>query len=190
MILSAKAIQAEIALGRLRVDPTPDVTTGYDTDSVNVHMGDRLYEWRPRPQGMVTSLRLGGFKYRELERYALIELSPDGDGVITMRPGKFYQADLLEYLSLPENVCAHIEGKSSLARIGLQIHVTAPHAHAGWEGRLKLEMINHGPFNLEITPGFEIGQLFFYRIESPETGAVHRGQFQGQDGRLAAPPPA
>ena len=52
MILSAKAIQAEIALGRLRVDPTPDVTTRYDTDSVNVHMGDSLYEWRPHPQGM------------------------------------------------------------------------------------------------------------------------------------------
>jgi dCTP deaminase len=184
MILSAAAIQQEIASGRLSVDPQPPIPDGYDTDSVNVHMGDTLYEWKQRPSGSATSLRLGSFKYPTFENDALIEVAPDNDGIITMRPGKFYQADLREYISLPDDICAHIEGKSSLARIGLQIHITAPHAHAGWKGRLKLEMLNHGPFNLEITPGFEIGQLFFYRIEGPQAGTSRPGQFQGQDGRL------
>jgi dCTP deaminase len=188
MILSAAAIQQEIASGRLSIDPLPVVPGGYDTDSVNVHMGDTLYEWkRPAVEGSATSLRLGTFKYRTLESHELIEVIPDSDDIITMRPRKFYQADLQEYLALPPDICAHIEGKSSLARIGLQIHITAPHAHAGWKGRLKLEMLNHGPFNLEITPGFEIGQLFFYRVEAPKAGTARSGLFDEQDGRLGPP---
>lgn len=184
MILSAKAIKEEIRKGRLRIEPAPDPVKGFDSDSINVHMGNKLYEWRPKPSGMTTALRLGAFQYRDLEKDSLITLTPDADGIITMRPERFYQADLLEYIWLPSDICAHIEGKSSLARVGLQIHITAPHAHAGWDGRLKLEMINHGPFNLEITSGFEIGQMFFYRIEDPEAEVAYRGQFTSQDGRI------
>jgi len=173
MILSALAIQDEIASGRLSVDPAPTAES-YDSDSINVHMGDALYEWKHGSTGVTHSLRLGAFKYKELERDALITLTPDADGIIVMRPGKFYQADLAERIALPPGLCAHIEGKSSLARLGFQIHITAPHAHAGWAGVLKLEMINHGPFNLEITPGFEVGQMYFYRIEKPEAEVTTR----------------
>ena len=73
----------------------------------------------------------------------------------------------------------HIQGKSSLARLGVIVHLTAPHAHAGWAGWLTLEIYNLGPFNIELKSGMAIGQLTFWRVEDPED-LVREGQFSNQ----------
>ncbi len=92
-------------------------------------------------------------------------------------------ADLKQYTKLPPDVAMHIQGKSSLARLGLQIHLTAPHAHAGWEGTLALDIFNSGPFHIELKPGIAIGQLTFWRVEDPEDDVeIPIGQFTGQAG--------
>ena len=110
----------------------------------------------------------------------LKEVKPDEDGIITMRPGRFYLADLKQYTKLPRDLAMHIEGKSSLARLGLAVHLTAPHAHAGWHGRLTLEMYNFGPFNLELKAGVPIGQITFWRVEDPPA-VVASKTFTGQE---------
>jgi dCTP deaminase len=91
----------------------------------------------------------------------------DPDGIVTLRPGTFYLADLRQYTKLPPDIAMHIEGKSSLARLGVCVHITAPHAHAGWSGHLTLEILNSGPFNIELKPGIAMGQLTFWRVEQP-----------------------
>lgn len=93
-------------------------------------------------------------------------------------------ADLRRRTALPHDVAMHIQGKSSLARLGVLIHLTAP--HAGWEGRLTLEICNLGPFNIEMKPGMTIGQLTFWRLEDADAGKLQTGQFSGQADALGS----
>lgn len=61
------------------------------------------------------------------------------------------------------------------------VHLTAPHAHAGWTGRLALEIYHLGKFNIEMKPGMTIGQLTFWKVEEPSGGAaIPARQFDDQ----------
>ncbi len=84
----------------------------------------------------------------------------------------------LEYVKLPPHIAARIEGKSSLARLGLSVHVTDPTVHAGFEGRLYLEMNNIGPFNLALRKEMPIAQLILEHTGlppiDPYAGQYHR----------------
>src|SRR5262249_40241594 len=76
-------------------------------------------------------------------------------------------------------LAARVEGKSSLARLGLVIHMTAPTIHADFEGRIRLEMMNHGAVPIRLWPGMRICQLIFETtLGTAERG--YRGQFAGQ----------
>ena len=186
-LLSAQAIKDEIGAGRLVIDPTP-AAADYDSDSVDVHLGDAVYVWKsPAGQATLTiplwrSLESKApFVYKDFARENLKKVDPDPDGIITLRPRTFYLADLKQYTKLPTDIAMHIEGKSSLARLGVCVHITAPHAHAGWSGWLTLEILNSGPFNIELKPGVPIGQLYFWRVEKPlEESDIPVQQFSNQ----------
>jgi len=86
-----------------------------------------------------------------------------------------------ERITLPIHgrVAARVEGKSNLARLGLAIHVTAPTIHAGFQGTIQLEMINHGPVPIRLRPGLRICQLVFeVTLGMPDN--AYEGQFLGQ----------
>jgi dCTP deaminase len=86
-----------------------------------------------------------------------------------------------EYVNLVSynRVAARVEGKSSLARFGLAIHVTAPTIHAGFDGHIRLEMVNHGKLPIRLRTGMRICQLIFEQtLGTPEKG--YQGQFSGQ----------
>jgi dCTP deaminase len=74
---------------------------------------------------------------------------------------------------------ARVEGKSSLARLGLGVHITAPTIHAGFDGQIRLELVNHGHFPITIKSGMRVCQLIFEQtLGTPERG--YKGQFSGQ----------
>ena len=86
-----------------------------------------------------------------------------------------------EYLELrtETRLAARVEGKSSLARLGLVVHMTAPTIHAGFKGRIRLEMMNHGAVPIRLWPGMRICQLIFETtLGTAELG--YKGQFVGQ----------
>lgn len=77
-------------------------------------------------------------------------------------------------------LAARVEGRSSLARIGLAVHLTAPIIHAGFNGRITLEIVNHGPFYIEFIPNrTRICQFIIERLDRPATGQLNT-TFQGQ----------
>jgi dCTP deaminase len=81
---------------------------------------------------------------------------------------EFRLAFTLEEVSLPPGLAANVQGKSSLARAGLAIHITAPHVHPGWAGNITLELYNHGPWELELVPGEDlVCQLILFKVTSP-----------------------
>jgi dCTP deaminase len=86
-----------------------------------------------------------------------------------------------EYVDLKTaaRLSGRVEGKSSLARLGLGIHVTAPTIHSGFNGRIRLEMINHGGLPIRLRSGMRICQLIFEAtLGTPDRG--YKGQFSGQ----------
>jgi dCTP deaminase len=84
------------------------------------------------------------------------------------------------HLKIDSRVAARVEGRSSLARLGLMLHITAPTVHAGWNGHITLEMVNLGPFHLKLVPEkTRICQLIIERLES-DPGMDIAADFQGQ----------
>ena len=77
-------------------------------------------------------------------------------------------------------LAARVEGKSSLGRLGLGVHITAPTIHAGFNGRIRLEIINHGSLPIRLRAGMRICQLIFEQtLGTPEKG--YSGRFVGQN---------
>jgi dCTP deaminase len=82
-------------------------------------------------------------------------LLPDSNGIVSINPGEFVLVPTLEYVRLPtaSKLAARVEGRSKQARLGMTAHITAPTIHAGFAGKITLEIVNHGPFKLEVRPG-------------------------------------
>jgi dCTP deaminase len=86
-----------------------------------------------------------------------------------------------EFVDVPidSRLAARVEGKSSLARLGLGVHITAPTIHAGFDGQIRLEIINHCHLPITLKPGMRICQLIFEQtLGTPQRG--YQGQFSGQ----------
>jgi len=114
-------------------------------------------------------------------RYAMTELDPYSevstrlglqhtttDRVLLMK-GAFLLAETMEYIELPDDICATIEGKSSLARLGITVHQTGGWIDCGFQGTITLEMTNENVRPIVLTAGMPIAQLVFYKTASAET---------------------
>lgn len=103
-----------------------------------------------------------------------------------LKPGDFALASTFEHFSIPENMAARFEGKSSLGRLGLFTHVTAGFIDPGFKGHITLELLNALPTTMALEPGMKIGQICFFPLaEVPTTlyGSKKAGShYQGQRG--------
>jgi dCTP deaminase len=118
-----------------------------------------------------------------------VERTADG---FLIAPGRFYLGWTQERIQLPHRsrLAARVEGKSSLARLGLGVHVTAPTIHAGFGfsdldpsfvgSPIQLEIWNTGPLPVILRPGLRICQLIFEWVDgTPEQGYAGQFSFQG-----------
>ncbi|MBK5111600.1 MAG: dCTP deaminase, partial [Thermoleophilia bacterium] len=101
-----------------------------------------------------------------------------------LHPGEFVLGQTLERVTLPDDLVARLEGKSSLGRLGLLIHSTAGFVDAGFSGNLTLELSNVANLPITIYHGMPIGQISFMRmdqpVETPYGGQDTRSKYQGQ----------
>ena len=95
-------------------------------------------------------------------------------------PGKMVLATTMEKVSLPLDVAAMLEGRSSIGRLGLFIH-NAGFIDPGWDGQITLELINMGPSPLFLESGRRICQILFYELKDPCT-VGYSGKYQHQVG--------
>jgi len=101
-----------------------------------------------------------------------------------LHPGEFVLGQTLEWVELPNNLVARLEGRSSLGRIGLLIHSTAGYVDPGWKGNLTLELSNVANLPIALYYGMKIGQISFFRMSSPvdrpygspDLGSKYQGQ--------------
>src|ERR1700709_2634713 len=114
------------------------------------------------------------------------EVQPDGEEPFILHPGEFVLGSTYEVVSLPGDVAARLEGKSSLGRLGLLTHSTAGFIDPGFSGHVTLELGNVATLPIKLWPGMKIGQLAFFQLsspaENPYASAVDGSRYQGQRG--------
>ena len=81
-----------------------------------------------------------------------------------LHPGAFLLASTLEFIRLPRDIAGRLEGRSSLGRLGLQVHATAGFVDPGFEGTLTFELINSGKLPIRVFPGMRLGQICFFHV--------------------------
>lgn len=174
MVLSDRSIKEEIAKGRIVIEPL-DLTC-LQPASLDVHLDRKLLVFR--------NSRCPYIDVRQnLEDLTeLVEI--EGDNPFILHPSEFVLGSTLESISLPDDLVARLEGKSSLGRIGLLIHSTAGYVDPGWRGHLTLELSNVAKLPITLYYGMKIGQVSFLRltsaVEKPYGAEGLGSKYQGQ----------
>ena len=142
-------------------------------------LGDDFQMWdqtRLDQAGVEIVLNLAEQKFPDTAKNYLIN-APLHDGCLTIPPYRSYPWHFLGQtrsrvaLNREHKIAARVEGKSSLARLGLIVHLTAPVIHCGFRGHIALELINFGPFSIKLVPHkTRICQLVFERLETESEG--------------------
>ena len=122
----------------------------------------------------------------DLTRLVEVEASES----FVLHPGEFVLGATFEVVTLPDDIAARLEGKSSLGRLGLLTHSTAGFIDPGFSGHVTLELSNVATLPITLWPGMKIGQLCFFRLSSPAEhpyGSEKYGsRYQGQRGPTAS----
>lgn len=118
----------------------------------------------------------------------LVEVTSDEPFIL--HPGEFVLGSTYEFVTLPDNIAARLEGKSSLGRLGLLTHSTAGFVDPGFRGHVTLELANVSNLPIKLWPGMKVGQLCFFQLSSPsETpygSEKYNNRYQGQRGPTAS----
>jgi dCTP deaminase len=176
MVLSDRTIRRLLDDGRIGIDPFADELV--QPSSVDVRV-DRFFR-------VFRNSRYPFIDVKEPmdELTELVEVE-DSDPFI-LHPGEFVLGSTLERITLPDDLVARLEGKSSLGRLGLLIHSTAGFIDPGWDGHVTLELSNVANLPITIYVGMKIGQLSFVQLSEPAErpyGAAGIGsKYQGQAG--------
>ena len=180
MLLSDRDIKAEIDTERVRLEPYDPGMIQPSSIDVRLDKFFRLFDNHKYP---VIDPSLD---QPELTR--LVEVSSD-DGFV-LHPGEFVLGSTLETVTLPDDLAARVEGKSSLGRLGLMTHATAGFVDPGFSGHVTLELSNVATLPIILWPGMKIGQLCFFRLSSPVENmygsAKYGSHYQGQRGPTAS----
>jgi dCTP deaminase len=182
VILSNTDIRDAISRKLILVAPEPPVEN-YATSALDLRLGNVFWRWREEAQGVILKVNCSEARIPDLEKYADPVL-PDKAGRVAVPQHGFLLGMTLERIELPPSsrIAARVEGRSSLARLGLGVHITAPTIHAGFCGPIVLEFMNHGPHELVLTAGdTRVCQIIFERLSSDPSGNLDT-VFQNQTG--------
>ncbi|TFB55970.1 dCTP deaminase [Cryobacterium tagatosivorans] len=180
MLLSDRDIKLELGAGRIGLDPYQPEMIQPSSIDVRLDRYFRLFDNHKYPYIDPAE------DQPDLTR--LIETQPDEPFIL--HPGEFVLGSTYELVSLPDDVAARLEGKSSLGRLGLLTHSTAGFIDPGFSGHVTLELSNVATLPIKLWPGMKIGQLCFFRLSSPAERPYGSGEYssryQGQRGPTAS----
>jgi dCTP deaminase len=117
----------------------------------------------------------------EVEDHGARKTMADSEGRFVLHPGQFVLASTQETVKIPDSMVARIEGKSSIGRLGIMVHVTAGYIDPGFCGQITLEMTNLRNLPIILRVGKPICQLSFHLMESPPT-KPYEGRYQNAKG--------
>ena len=186
MILTDHEIKQYLDAKQIILDPMPG-DEAFSATTVDLTLGTTIQEWIP--QDSTAIIHPASPSYSAAKTIAQYTRAIEITNGYVVKPQQFVLAWTAERVFLPKTskIAARVEGKSSLARIGIGVHVCAPTVHPGFNNHLQLEMCNHGLINVELRPGMKICQLIF-ELTYGTPRIAYDGQFQHQTPPQAQPP--
>lgn len=180
MILSDASIRQALQDARIDIDPLAEDAIQPSSVDLRVDATFRVFNNHLYPYIDVRADQVG-----------LTEpVKATDDQPFILHPGEFVLGSTLEKVTLPRDLVARIEGKSSLGRLGLLVHATAGFVDAGFSGWLTLELSNVANLPIAIYPGMKIGQLAFFQLDREAERAYGDAElgskYQGQQGPTAS----
>ena len=157
MVLSDRTIREQIAAGRIIIDPLDPESIQPSSVDLRVDRRFRVFRGQKHPYIDV--------RKEQSDLTELVEVVEDEPFIL--HPGEFVLGSTLERITLPDDLVARLEGKSSLGRLGLLIHSTAGYVDPGWNGNLTLELSNVANLPITIYFGMRIGQISFIQMSTP-----------------------
>jgi dCTP deaminase len=188
-ILCDSEIRAALRNRHLIIEPLPQAES-IGTSAVDLTLGHEFKRWTKPPGGvaMVVDPSAADFNFSTVAKAYLEEIPPNADGSITLSPHEFALGITAEKVQFPAEtrLAARVEGRSTLARLGVGVHITAPTIHAGFRGQITLEITNQGVLPIKLKPGLKVCQLIIEQVfGTPATEMT--GAFQDQ-GAVAGGP--
>ena len=185
-VLSDATIRALVESKKITIEPWD--ATNVQPASVDLRLGD---SFRVFHNHRATSIDLRSPPGNLTEEVVLSDGEP-----FVIHPGEFALGRTLEYVELPDDIVARIEGKSSIGRLGLIVHATAGFCDPGFQGTLTLELNNLTRVPILLHPGLPIAQLSFMTLDrpaerpygSPGLGSHYQGQRAATESRYEGGP--
>ncbi|MBA2489904.1 MAG: dCTP deaminase [Chloroflexi bacterium] len=173
-VLSDRDIRSSLQSGRVRIDPYDP--TCLQPSSVDLHLDRDFRVFRNNRYPYID------VRTPQPDLTEIVSISDDEPFIL--HPNEFVLGQTLEWVELPDDLVARLEGKSSLGRLGLLIHSTAGYVDPGWKGNLTLELSNVANLPIALYFGMKVGQISFFRMSSPverpygskELGSKYQGQ--------------
>ena len=188
MRLCDKDIEACIEAGKIKIVPTPDQSM-ISGVSVDIRLGN---EFRVFQDHTAAYIDLSGPK-ADVQKAMNSVMSDeiviaDGDAFF-LHPGELALAVTYESVTLPDDIVGWLDGRSSLARLGLMVHVTAHRIDPGWSGQIVLEFFNSGKLPLALRPKMKIAALNFETMSSSAARPYNKrddAKYKNQTGAVAS----
>lgn len=165
-VLTKSEVLKKINSGEIKIEPFNKKNLG--PASYDLHLGNKFRVFKG-----VKKI----FKVTEKADFNEITKLVTIDKYFLLMPGKTIHGITQEKVTLPDNICAWIEGRSRFGRLGLMVHITSGFIQPGTVGFQVLEMSNAGPMPLSLPPGLTICQII---LEECRGKALYTGRFKNQ----------
>lgn len=184
MILSDRDLKARLEAGDIRITPLDDPELQIQPASIDLRLGHEFVVYKlPHVPCIDPRLPRSLSEYTETVTIAT-------DDAFVLHPGEFALGSTIEHVSVPVDLVARVDGRSSVGRMAVVVHATAGFIDPGFQGQITLELSNLGRAAVKLYPGMRISQIVFYRMTSPAErpyGSEGRSsKYQGQMGPVTS----
>ena len=173
MILSDKDIKEHLKSGKIKIEDLNEdnIQAGW----VDLSLGNEFRIFKVTSQPYIDVRNVGDHTEK---------IMIENDKPFIVHPGEFILGQAKEKIELPDDIVAYVDGRSSLGRIGIVVHVTSGFVDAGFNGRLVLEMTNVGKMPVALHTGMRICKLVFFQLSSPADQPYNKradAKYHGQE---------
>lgn len=175
-VLSDRSIREALKAGRIGIEPLDEDAIQPASVDLRLDSAFRVFRSTSRPYVDV--------RHPVDDLTELVEIAPEEPFVV--QPGSFCLGSTVETISIPDDIVARVDGKSSLGRLGLLVHATAGYVDPGWTGKLTLELSNQSQMPIALYYGMRVCQISFLEmttsVDRPYGSTGLGSKYQGQTG--------